>query len=53
MIKQFLEDENGQTLVEYGFIIVFVALVAISVVTIFGTRIKNTLYDKANAQLPG
>ena len=51
MIQQFFQDENGQTLVEYGLLLVLVALVAISVVTVLGSKIKSSLYDKANAQL--
>jgi pilus assembly protein Flp/PilA len=42
MIKQFFRDEEGQTLVEYGLLISLIALVVIAVLTLLGTRIKNT-----------
>jgi len=52
MIQHFFYEEEGQSLVEYGLLIAFVALVIISVVTLFGTKIKSALYDKAITQLP-
>ncbi|RYX84749.1 Flp family type IVb pilin [bacterium] len=42
MIKQFLQEEEGQTLVEYGFLISLIALVVIGVITLLGQKIKNT-----------
>jgi Flp pilus assembly pilin Flp len=47
MISKFFYEEEGQTLVEYGFIIALIALVVISAVSLFGARIKSALYDKA------
>jgi Flp pilus assembly pilin Flp len=47
MIQHFFCEEDGQTLVEYGFIIALIALVVISAVTLFGARVKSALYDKA------
>ena len=52
MIHNFLHDESGQALVEYGLIIALIALVAVSAISLFGTSIKSALYDKAIAQLP-
>lgn len=52
MIQQFFQEEEGQALVEYGLLIALVALVAISAISLFGTRIKHSLYDKAINQLP-
>ena len=40
-ITQFLGDEDGQTLVEYGLLISLIALVVIAVVTLFGTKVKG------------
>ncbi|RYG54883.1 Flp family type IVb pilin, partial [bacterium] len=36
MIKQFLQEEEGQTLVEYGLLISLIALVVIGVLTLLG-----------------
>lgn len=52
MIRQFFQEEEGQALVEYGLLIALIALVAISAITLFGTGVKNALYDKAITQLP-
>lgn len=47
MLTQFLQDEEGQTLVEYGLLISLIALVVIGVLTLFGKKIKNT-FNKAS-----
>ena len=49
MIKQFLQEEEGQTLVEYGLLISLIALVVIGVLTLLGAKIKNTFNTSANA----
>ena len=46
MLKEFLQDEDGQTLVEYGLLISLIALVVIAVLTVMGKRLSNT-FDKA------
>ncbi len=46
MLTQFLQEEEGQTLVEYGLLISLIALVVIGVLTVFGAKIKNT-FNKA------
>ena len=48
MIKQFLQEEEGQTLVEYGLLISLIALVVIAVLTVLGTKIKSTFNAAAN-----
>jgi len=48
MIKQFLAEEEGQTLVEYGLLISLIALVVIGVMTILGNKIKNTFSAASN-----
>lgn len=53
MIQHFFYEEDGQTLVEYGLMLAFVALIAIAAVTLFGSSIRTALYDKAASQLPG
>jgi len=49
MIKQFLAEEEGQTLVEYGLLISLIALVVIAVLTLLGTRIKATFNTAATS----
>lgn len=50
MIKRFVMDEEGQTLVEYGLLISLIALVVIAVMTVLGNKIKNT-FNAAGNQL--
>jgi pilus assembly protein Flp/PilA len=38
-----LKDDSGQGLVEYGLILTFVSIVAISALTLLGTNIKGVL----------
>ena len=49
MIKQFLQEEEGQTLVEYGLLISLIALVVIGVFTLVGSKIKNTFNAASNS----
>jgi pilus assembly protein Flp/PilA len=48
MIKRFFQEEEGQTLVEYGLLISLIALVVIAVLTLMGRRISNTFNVAAN-----
>jgi pilus assembly protein Flp/PilA len=48
MIKKFFQEEEGQTLVEYGLLISLIALVVIAVLTVMGRRISNTFRSAAN-----
>jgi pilus assembly protein Flp/PilA len=48
MIKRFVQEEEGQTLVEYGLLISLIALVVIAVLTVMGRRISNTFNTAAN-----
>lgn len=50
MIKRFVQEEEGQTLVEYGLLISLIALVVIAVLTVMGRRISNT-FNAASGQL--
>jgi pilus assembly protein Flp/PilA len=50
MIKRFFEEEEGQTLVEYGLLISLIALVVIAVLTVMGRRISNT-FNSASSQM--
>ena len=50
MIKRFVMEEEGQTLVEYGLLISWIALVVIAVLTVMGRRISNT-FNQATGSL--
>lgn len=41
MLIKFLEEEEGQTLVEYGLLLSLIALVVIAAVSLFGQSIIN------------
>ena len=46
----FLKDENGQGMVEYGLIIALIAIVVIAALTILGPKIAQ-MFNKVNAQV--
>jgi pilus assembly protein Flp/PilA len=48
---EFVREEDGQTLVEYGLLISFIALAVITTVTLFGKKMTN-YYNAASNQLP-
>ncbi|MGE5629002.1 MAG: Flp family type IVb pilin [Solirubrobacterales bacterium] len=50
-IIKFYTDEQGQGMVEYGLILVFVALVVIAALTIFGQNVANS-YNNLNNKVP-
>ena len=50
MIQRLFQEEEGQTLVEYGLLISLIALVVIAILSILGNRIKNT-FNSAAAQV--
>lgn len=47
----WLKDENGQGMVEYGLIIGLIAIAVIAVLVILGPRIAN-LFQQVNDQIP-
>ncbi|RYG67838.1 Flp family type IVb pilin [bacterium] len=49
MLNRFFHEEEGQTLVEYGLLISLIALVVIAILSILGSRIRNTFNAAANA----
>lgn len=49
MFSQFVYEEEGQTLVEYGLLISLIALVVIAVLTLLGSRIKATFNTASNS----
>ena len=50
MIKRFMIEEEGQTLVEYGLLVSLIALVVIAVLTVLGKRV-STVFNTANNSL--
>jgi pilus assembly protein Flp/PilA len=40
LVKGFLKSEEGAALAEYGILVAFIAIVAITAVTFFGSRIS-------------
>lgn len=49
MLHTLFQQEDGQTLVEYGLLISLIALVVIAILSVLGNRIKNTFNAAANA----
>ena len=48
MINSFWNDEEGQTLVEYGLLISLITLVIIGALTIMGGRVRNMWGNNAS-----
>ena len=46
----FLKDENGQGMVEYGLIIALIAIVVIAALTILGPKIAD-LFNKVSSEI--
>jgi len=40
--KRKIQDEDGQSLVEYGLLLALIAVVCIAIITTLGTRVRNT-----------
>ena len=51
MLKQWILEEDGQTLVEYGLLISLVALVVVGAMTLLGRR-TLAFYNNASNQMP-
>lgn len=46
--RRFFSDEEGAALAEYGILVAFIAIVAITAVTFFGTKISTKFSALAN-----
>jgi Flp pilus assembly pilin Flp len=59
MLKKFLQDEQGQDIVEYSLLLVLIGAAAVFVLTAMGTNIGqifskiNTKLSSANASISG
>jgi pilus assembly protein Flp/PilA len=52
MLKKLFTEESGQGMVEYGLILVLVAVVVIGALTAMGTGLDG-VFETINGQLPG
>lgn len=52
MLKRFIFEEEGQTLVEYGLLLALLAIVVVAAVTLFGRALNSNLYGTSNNALP-
>jgi pilus assembly protein Flp/PilA len=51
LLRRLVVEDEGQTLVEYGFLVALIALVVIAALTLLGQKIANT-FNRINATLP-
>jgi pilus assembly protein Flp/PilA len=47
-VGRFIQDEDGAALAEYGILVAFIAIVAITAVTFFGSKISAKFSELAN-----
>jgi len=47
--RKFIKDEDGAALAEYGILVAFIAIVAITAVTFFGSKISTKFSSLANS----
>ena len=52
LMKKFIRDEEGQDLVEYALLLVFLALAAIAVLPTLGSSV-NKVFSQSNSALTG
>jgi pilus assembly protein Flp/PilA len=48
-VKTFFNNEDGAALAEYGILVAFIAIVAITAVTFFGSKISAKFSSLANS----
>jgi Flp pilus assembly pilin Flp len=53
MIQGFLKDDEGQDLVEYALLLVFIALAAITVLPTLGKAVNNVFSQSASSLTAG
>lgn len=52
LLKRFVKEEDGASMVEYGLLAALVALVAIAALTTIGTRVGG-VFESIRDALPG
>jgi Flp pilus assembly pilin Flp len=52
LMKKFMKDEEGQDLVEYALLLVFLALAAIAILPTLGSSV-NRVFSQSNSALIG
>jgi len=52
LIARFIREDQGQDLIEYAFLAVFIALVVTAALTILGTSL-NTAFSNIEGQVAG
>jgi len=53
LMKKFIRDEEGQDLVEYALLLVFLALAAIAVLPTLGKAVNNVFSQSASSLTSG
>ena len=48
-VRRFVSEEDGAALAEYGVLVAFIAIVAITAVTFFGSRISSKFSSLATS----
>ena len=48
-IRRFMREDDGAALAEYGILVAFIAIVAITAVTFFGGKISSKFSQIANS----
>jgi len=49
LARRFVRGEEGAALAEYGILVAFIAVIAITAVTFFGSRMLNKFSQYANS----
>jgi Flp pilus assembly pilin Flp len=53
LLKRFVKQEEGQDLVEYALLLVFLALAAIAVLPVLGKAVNNVFSQSASSLTAG
>ncbi len=51
VFSRFLRDDDGAALLEYGLLVLLIALAALAAVTTFGTKV-TALFTEVDSRLP-
>lgn len=45
LVKKFLHDESGATMVEYAVLVALISVAAIAIIVLVGTEVRNAFTD--------